>query len=90
MHICTSHPLLIVFCHKRLSARALLHLNYGMSIDYEELLSAFTRKHSRRMTMLDVSGSHCWTVIALDFFYFLILSVIVSVAKYVLAWSMHQ
>ena len=36
-----------------------MHINYGMSIDYKAALSAFARKHSRRMTMLDVSSSHC-------------------------------
>ena len=41
----------------RLNGLALMHFNYGMSIDYEAVLSAFARKHPRRMTMLDVLDS---------------------------------
>ena len=41
----------------RLNGLALMYFNYGMSIDYEAVLSAFARKHPRRMTMLDVLDS---------------------------------
>ena len=41
----------------RLNGLALMHFNYGMSIDYEAVLSAFARKHPRRMAMLDVLDS---------------------------------
>ena len=47
----------------RLNDLALMHFNYGISIDYEAVLSAYARKDPSRMTMLDVR-----TVIVTDFF----------------------
>ena len=46
----------------RLNSLALIHFNYGISFDYEAGLSAFARKHLRRLTMLDVldSDSNCF------------------------------
>ena len=41
----------------RLNGLALMHFNYGMSIDLEAVLSAFARQHPRRMTLLDVLDS---------------------------------
>ena len=37
----------------RLSGLALMHIQYGMQIDYQEVITMFARRNPRRMTLLD-------------------------------------
>ena len=39
----------------RLNGLALLHFHYPMEIDYEEVISVFARKHSRKMELINIS-----------------------------------
>ena len=39
---------------ERLSGLALIHIQYGMELDLEEIINIFARKHSRRMELLDI------------------------------------
>ena len=41
----------------RLSGLALMHIQYGMEIDYDEVINIFARKHPRRMVLSDILGS---------------------------------
>lgn len=42
---------------ERLNGLALMHFNYGMEIDCDEVLDNFARKHPRRLTLLNVLDS---------------------------------
>ena len=53
---------------EHLSGLALMHIHYGMEIDYEEIINIFARKHPRRMVLSDILGRekqsndfHLWT-----------------------------
>ena len=42
---------------ERLSGLALMHIQYGIEIDYEEVINIFARKHPRRMVLSNLLGS---------------------------------
>ena len=42
---------------ERLSGLALMHIQYSMEIDYEEVINIFARKHPRRMMLADILAS---------------------------------
>ena len=39
---------------ERLSGLALMHINYSMEIDLDEVINIFARKHPRRMALADI------------------------------------
>ncbi len=39
---------------ERLSGLALLHTQYGMKLNLDEIINMFARKHSRRMELMDI------------------------------------
>ena len=39
---------------ERLSGLALMHINYGMELNLEEIINLFASKHGRRMLMSDI------------------------------------
>ena len=39
---------------ERLSGLALMHINYGTELDFEEIINIFAQKHSRRMVLADI------------------------------------
>ena len=39
---------------ERLSGLALMHVNYGMELNLDEIISTFARQHPRRMLLTDV------------------------------------
>ena len=41
---------------ERLSGLALLHIHYGLDINYEEIINIFAGRHPRRMQLLDILG----------------------------------
>lgn len=39
---------------ERLSGLALMHIHYGMQIDFEEIVNIFAKIHPRRMKFLNI------------------------------------
>ena len=39
---------------ERLSGLALMHINYGIELDYEAIINIFAHKHPRRMVLGDI------------------------------------
>ena len=41
---------------ERLSGLALMHIQYGMELNLDEIINVFARKHPRRMVLLNILG----------------------------------